>query len=431
MNITKYFNKTAFLSLLSLFCVLSVAAQASKTPAPREEKLLNGLKLLMWQQPNAEKVAVKIRVHSGSAFDPQTKEGTMSLLADALFPNETVKEFFREDLGGSLDVSSNYDYIQIDATANADQLLLMLETLANALTNPQIDKETTVKLRLLKLEKLKENENDAAYLADRAIARRLFGDFPYGRAQAGTSESLQKIDFADLLLAREKFLTPDNTTIAVSGNFKPDLVFRAAKRFFGSWVKADKKVPATFRQPETGDEKPLILDSAFAGDAQTRFAIRGLARSDKDFFAAAVLTKILQNRLQNSFSKDSVKDVFVRQQTNLLPSLIVFGYSSASANASQNKTENPVNSLLKNPATSEEFGKAKIEFLNEFNNRNLIENWLDVDTYKLNSVQEETQKANNVTISDVNRLIGNFQKNPVVTIFIVKKTEEKAATTDK
>ncbi len=149
MNTNRYFNKIAFLFLFLSLCILSSFAQTAKLSAPREEKLLNGLKLLIWNQPNAEKVSVKIRIHSGSAFDPQNKEGTMALLADSLFPNEPVKEFFREDLGGSLEVTSNFDYIQIDATANSDQFLTMLESLASAVANPQTSFLTSQTLLLL------------------------------------------------------------------------------------------------------------------------------------------------------------------------------------------------------------------------------------------------------------------------------------------
>ena len=41
----------------------------------------------MWNVPKSDKVTVKVRVHSGSAFDPQQKEGVMRLLADNIFPD--------------------------------------------------------------------------------------------------------------------------------------------------------------------------------------------------------------------------------------------------------------------------------------------------------------------------------------------------------
>ena len=81
----------AFIVLL-LFSLVAPAIFAQSMPAPKKESLLNGLKVLMWSDAKADKVTVKIRIHAGSAFDPQGKEGVMQLLADNIFPNEAAKE---------------------------------------------------------------------------------------------------------------------------------------------------------------------------------------------------------------------------------------------------------------------------------------------------------------------------------------------------
>ncbi len=260
MTIKNYFIKVTMLTLILFVGVGFSLAQTKKLLVPRQAKLLNDLKVLTFSDPNADKVTLKLRIHSGSAFDRQEREGTMALLGDVLFSNEEAKDFFREDLGGSLDVESTYDYIQITATSNSDQFLTMLETIANAVSNPQIDKETTAKVIAARLEKVRELEKNPSYAADLAVTKRLYGDFPYGRAQMGTSESLQKIDFANLIFARDRFLSPDNATLVVSGNIKPDLVNRAVRRYFGAWEKSDKKVPATFAQPEMPDSKEFSIE---------------------------------------------------------------------------------------------------------------------------------------------------------------------------
>jgi zinc protease len=287
------------------------------------------------------RLQAKLRIHSGSAFDTLGKEGTMAMLADILFPTEAAKEFFTEDLGGSLDVTSNYDYIQITATANNDQFLTMLETLANAVTRVQTDKETTAKVRAAHLEKIRELEKNPAYIADKAVAKRLFGDFPYGRPQMGTSESIAKIDFADLTLAKQRFLTADNATLAIAGNVKPDLAYRAARRFFGAWTQADKKTPATFRQPDAPDTKANVINLPFLENAEVRYAMRGFARNDKDFAASNILIKIMQNRLRKEFSAASQSTVFVRQNSNFLPGLITVGLSNLPFDTDSQLSKNP------------------------------------------------------------------------------------------
>src|SRR5258706_6080655 len=270
-----------FASLTVSVCLQIAVAQASFA-APKQEKLLNGLKILMWSDARADKVSVKIRIHSGSAFDPQGREGVMQMLADNLFPTETTREYFKEDLGGSLEIVTNYDYIQVNATSKPEGFLQMLETLANAVSNSAIDKETTTKLRDALLAKVAALEADPAYVADQAVAKRLFGTFPYGRPQMGSSASVQKIVFADLLDAKGRFLTADNATIAISGNFDQALAYKAIRRDFGSWLKADKKAPSTFRQPDDPDTKQLKIELPNIQKTYFRTATNAPARPDRD-----------------------------------------------------------------------------------------------------------------------------------------------------
>ena len=59
----------------------------AQAPEPQREQLLNGLGILLWSRPGDQNVLLKLRIHSGAAFDPAGKAGTMALLGDILFPD--------------------------------------------------------------------------------------------------------------------------------------------------------------------------------------------------------------------------------------------------------------------------------------------------------------------------------------------------------
>ncbi|CAN5157098.1 hypothetical protein BH20ACI1_BH20ACI1_23280 [soil metagenome] len=431
MTIKNCFKNFTILTLILFLSINFSLAQTNKLPVPRQEKLLNDLKVLTFSEPNADKVTLKLRIHSGSAFDRQDREGTMALLGDVLFPNEEAKDFFREDLGGSIEIESTYDYLQITAASSSDQFLTMLETVANAVSNPQIDKEITAKIVAARLEKVRELEKNPSYAADLAAAKRLYGDFPYGRAQMGTSESLQKIDFADLIFARDRFLSPDNATLIVSGNVKPDLVNRAVRRYFGAWEKSDKKVPATFAQPETPDSKEFSIEMPNIENNLRRYAMMTVGRSDKNFYATKILTEI--RRKQFCYNDES-KPGNSSFEPHLLRGTYIIS-SNFSSNELPVTARNPCALLLQKdgkivypPITQSDFDSAKSKVIADLNQKMLNTNgtadlWLDVDTYKLGSVKDELQRANNVTLADVQRVAESLQKQPLVTV-IVKKSEE-------
>jgi predicted Zn-dependent peptidase len=356
----------------------------------------------MWSDPEATDVKVSIRIHSGSAFDPQGKEGVMKLLADNIFPTPESRSFFAEDLGGSVDVVTNYDYIQINATAKSSEFLTLLETLAQAVSTPTIDKETTTALKKSLADQILVLEKDPAYVADHAAAKRLFGTFPYGRHQTGTIESLQRIDFADLQFAQDRYFSADNVTVAISGNFSGDLGFRAARRYFGPWLKSDKKIPSTFRQPDEPDAKPLEIAMEGAG-GRTSFALRGLSRSDPDHTAAMVLENILRAR-----ANKSAPGLSIRHHPRILPGVVtVSGEGSIGFPFA----------LFSDRITQSEFAKAKNEVTAEAAKRTLHDQWLDVDTYRT-TVAGDALALQNVAIADVQRVADRLAKNPVAAVVI-------------
>ncbi len=121
MRIKDLMKSVAVFAFLTTMTAGIVFSQPQKFQNPRKEKLLNGLNVLIWNTPAAKKVTVKLRIHRGAAFDPQNKEGTMNLMANILFPNQASREYFEQDLGGSLNITSNFDYLQLDITADNDK----------------------------------------------------------------------------------------------------------------------------------------------------------------------------------------------------------------------------------------------------------------------------------------------------------------------
>ncbi len=423
------FTKIVFIGLIVVLIVSLLApAIFSQTPElkkPRQEKLLNGLKLLMWSDRTAPKTAMKVRIHSGSAFDPQGKEGVMKMLTDNIFPNAETREFFAEDLGGSLDITINYDYIQISATAAPDQFLQMVETIAAAVSNPTTEKETTAKLRAALLAKVSELEKDPAYVADRAAAKRLFGTFPYGRPEYGTAESLKKIDFADLLDAKQRFLTADNATVTVSGNFDPAFAYRAIRRTFGGWQKSDKRVPSTFAQPALPETVLQQIESPDAGKFEIRYTARGYSRNDKDFPASVVLARILEERIKAKTPAEYRSGIRVRSSGHILPGAIVIGMSGADTASSEPKID--ANAMLQQAIstkiTEAEFVAAKAAFAADWNVRDMADRWLDIDTYKTVPVVAEQQTVTSLSIADVQRAADALAKQPVASVVLTKTKE--------
>src|SRR5436190_8961685 len=284
-------------ALAALLAVPLSTVEAQTVPSPDREQLLNGLTILYGNRASDPNVLLKLRIKSGAAFDLAGKAGTMSLLADAMFPESTTREYVTEQLGGRLDVLTSYDSIQVTISGKASELERMIELLRNAILNVNLSPESVATLREARIKELAA-KSSYAETADRAVASRLFGSYPYGSPPNGTTVTVAKIDRADLMFARDRFLNAENATLAVIGGVEKARLMRDLRQLLGPWQKGDRIVPATFRQPGTVDDRVLVIDQPGAGNVQIRLAVRGLSRSDPDVAATIPLSFIVNQRWQ-------------------------------------------------------------------------------------------------------------------------------------
>jgi predicted Zn-dependent peptidase len=414
---------------LGIYIAIAAIVPAFSQTAPRQEKLLNGLKILMWSQPDAAKVTVKLRVHAGAAFDHQEKEGTMCMLAEAFFPTKESREFFVDDLGGSLKITCNYDYIEIDGSSKPESYLTLLETIAAAVSNPTLDQQTTDAVRTRVVAQIAADEMNASYAADLAARKRLFGTFPYGRPVFGTQESVKKVDFAELKFAYDRLFGADNATIAVSGNFPPDVAYRGIRRFFGSWLKSDRKVPSTFKQPDAPIAGTQVLDSPAVNGSEIRYAFRGVARNDREYAAAKIAASVLEQRVRAKAPGGQKDNVWVRSYSNVLPGVIIVGFTNIQREITAAVVNEPpkqdANDIIANALSGRiseaEFAAAKNSVFTEFNSVDAASRWLDADTYKLASVKADQNAFDSVSLADVQSFADRIKLQPVASVLLLTR----------
>jgi predicted Zn-dependent peptidase len=387
----------------------------------------------MWSQAEAPKVSVKLRVHAGASFDQRDKEGTVCMLAEAFFPTNESRDFFAEELGGGLQIACNYDYVEIDATSKPESYLTMLETIASAVANPTLDRQTADAAESRLVTRLAGDEKNAATAADLAVRKRLFGTFPYGRPIFGSTASLKNIDFADLRFAYDRLFGADNATITISGNFPQDVAYRAMRRFFGSWLKSDRKVPSTFRQPDPFPVATQIVESPDPSISEIRYALRGVSRSDREFYAAQVLARILEERVRAKAPESHRENVWVSDSSNILPGVLIIGFSKirreVTATVSGERPKVEANDIVANALIDKiseiEFSSAKASVVAYTNRIEMASRWLDVDTYKLTSEKADQNALDAVSLTDVQSYADRLKLQPVASVVLLSQKATK------
>lgn len=427
-----------FSILISVMCLIGVSGvptRAQATIEPEREQLLNGLRILLWPRNTDSDVLIKIRIHSGAAFDMAGKAGQMAILSDLLFPDPTTREYFTEEMSGRLDVLTDYNSLTITMQGRASEFERTVGILRTALVNTQITPENVTRVRDSRIKIVKETNLSPEILADRAIAARLFGDFPYGRPAAGTPESMARVDRADLMLAHERFLNPNNATLVVAGNLQKPRVMRALRQLLGVWRKSEKIIPATFRQPELPDVRTLIINAPAEQSAEIRLATRGVARSSRDYATATVSAIVARRRWEKLAPEVGRTPLFVRNESHVLPGMFVMGTSVDSLLAAKalNTAREVLRSLNTTPVSAVELEQAKSEAIAQYNKElekpdGIARAWLDIDTFGLPGIAEQVQSFNAVSASDLQRLAATLFGEKQIASVVMGDSQQLKAT---
>ena len=427
------FPKKATLALLFVL-LLSYPTFPQTLPSPEREQLLNGLRLLLWLNPGSQDVTLKLRINSGAAFDLSGKSGQMALLGDVLFPDPATVDYFTDEMGGKLDVSVNYDSTTITMVGKVSEFERIVEVLRNAILATQLTPDTVKRMKDGRLKLLRASSMVPGAVADRAIATRLYGDFPYGRPAAGSPEDLARVDHADLMLSRDRFLNSNNATLAIIGGVTKPRAMRTLRQLLGPWRKSEQIIPTTFRQPNPPDARALLVNVA-GPSVEVRLAVRGVSRSDSDYHIATVLAKLAQHRWQGTTPELAAQPVFARNEAHVLPGAFVMGATIKIQTAVDSVTgaRKVLESLMNTPATATELERAKSEAVNEI--APLVakpeygpDPWLDADTYRLSATQDQVALLRAVTPADVQRVANRlFKTNAVATVLAGETLQLKPA----
>ena len=275
------------------------APPSLKPPQISTRELPNGLKIVVLEQHELPLVDAMLQVRSGGESDPAGKMGSAALVAAMLTEGTTNRTALQiadqaAYLGIQLNASSGWEQSTVSLhtpTAQLDSAFALFGDVALRPSFPAPDLERVRKVRLTALQQLRDR---APAIADRAFAAAVFGEqHPYGRPLAGTEGSLASITRDEVQRFYSTHYRPNNATLLVVGDVRPDDVERRARELFGAWARGTVPTPATNPQRTAKGTTVVLVDKP--GAAQTSFRLGGVGapRSTSDYFPLQVMNTIL------------------------------------------------------------------------------------------------------------------------------------------
>ncbi|MDR2903759.1 MAG: insulinase family protein [Clostridiales bacterium] len=268
--------------------------------------LANGLRVVLEEIPFVRSISFGIWVKNGSRNETISENGLSHFIEHMLFKgteNRTAKEIADEmdAIGGQLNAYTTKEYTAYYTRVLDDHFDIALDIFADMFFHSNFDEAEIEKERNVIFEEINMYEDSPEELVHESIQSAVWENDSLGYSILGTEETISAFSRQSFLDYCEKHYCPENTVIAIAGNFKKaDILKRIEKYFAGFQRSADYHAPVFHTDYKTAivtkekDIEQLHLCLSFPGigigtaDAYTLSALNTL-------FGGGMSSRLFQN----------------------------------------------------------------------------------------------------------------------------------------
>ncbi len=366
---------TSFLTNISFAQTAKPAQIATTTAAqgkqaetvPFVNKVLpNGLEVIVLPDASVPIVTVELAVRNGSFTEPPELNGLSHLYEHMFFkPNQAILLAQCESVlnsGGALNdigrrMCANPLTLksQIGSLAylrDADQLSIYNGTTREEVVNyyytttspyvsnairlvndavryPTFDEQEFTEEKQVVVGEIDRNESNPFFYLTRTMSDKLFYKYPTRKNALGTRETVTTATTDKMRTIQSRYYVPNNAALVVTGDVKPDEVFKFAEESFGSWKRREvdpfKEFPLVEHPPLPKSEGFIVEQPVQNVLMQVGWQGPSIGKDDAATYAADVFSYIISqpnSRFQRALVDSglaSAADVGYYTQRNVGP----------------------------------------------------------------------------------------------------------------
>lgn len=292
-----------FVVLSVISCVSPRTIEPSKTEIeftlrPIEEKILaNGLHVIYIHDRSLPRVSYQMMIQAGSASDPVGKEGlaamTSSLLEQGTGKRNAIQvaDDFAQ-LGSAFGDGATPDFLMMNTSGLSQFQSELLELFSDVILHPRFSSSEIKRKRSQILSELGQKQDNPQAYADELLENLTYAKTPYGHAVMGQLSSIQAIDRADILKYYQSYFRPNNSWLAIAGNF--DVALRQkVEHIFGAWKFQEIPKRQVIAMPKATDKKIKLYSKPGLQQTQIRIGAMGIPRNNPDFLKLRMANIVL------------------------------------------------------------------------------------------------------------------------------------------
>jgi zinc protease len=413
-----------------------------KMPKVEKSELPNGLKLFLVEDPEYPTIDLWAMVRTGSVFEPTSKIGLASITGSVLRTGGTKtktgdqidKELDTLAASVSTGIGQTSGYLSVSVLK--EDFDRALGILADILTEPAFREDKVELAKLQQKTSISRRNDNIRSITFREFSKLIYGkDSPYARhTEYATLDAITRQDMIDFY---NTYLHPNNTYIAVWGDFKSADMVNKIKAALGKWKKG---APSTQPWPKVSyDYKYTVnfIDKPDVNQSNIMLGHIGGLMNNPDYAALNIMNQIL-----------SFERMFKRIRTDEGLAYSVWGsYGASYVNpgtfscGAQTKSQSTVyaidimlkelKKITEQEVSDEELAKAKDGYLNSYvfnfeSKSQIVDRLMTYAYYGYPLDFSEKLKAGveKVTKADVLRVAKKYLQPDKVQILVVGKKED-------
>jgi zinc protease len=256
--------------------------------------LPNGLTLLLFENHRLPIVVATAHVRWTSLLEPAAKSGVATLVGNLLDEGTSkhtgpqIAEMI-ENIGGSLSFTPSGGTVKVLSPYKSLGLGLLFECLVDA----AFPEDAFLRQKAQQLSAVEDAERQPDTKARMVYKELAYGKHPFGRPALGKLETVKTLTPADCQDFHSKAFVPENTVVAIVGDFDSHEVVEEIKRLTAAWKNSGVPKPTTpaVDKPKHFVERVITLPDA----AQLHFLMGhvGIPRSNPDYYKLLVMDYVL------------------------------------------------------------------------------------------------------------------------------------------
>lgn len=273
--------------------------------------LANGLEVIVLPDSSVPLVTVEMAVRNGSFTEPPELNGLSHLYEHMFFKTNEAKRrvmtgqakpgdaylYELNNLGISYNGTTREEVVNYYFTTTSPNAEVALKVVRDSIRYPTFDEEEFAREKEVVIGELDRQESNPFSGLDDTLKDKLFYKYPTRKKPGGTRETVSKATTEQMRLIQSRYYVPNNAALVVTGDVKPEEIFRLAEENFGDWARRPvdpfKEFPLVEHPPLTKSEGVIIEQPVQNVLAMIGWQGPSIGKDDKATYAADVFSYII------------------------------------------------------------------------------------------------------------------------------------------